>query len=200
MVAGSTIAVIGTLLGAFGGAIIGGWFGLKQTRLQQRAENKRRQADVFLELKAKRLAELTKHISEAAGLLGARGSTWPIDYSDSVTYDTDFLDDMQTSEKELREQFNRSMLYISWDNAEEISDAVDLLTSMFSYLDNIEEEPYEIVWSELPTNPDIRQRPNLEFTHHEAMNILNSGLGALRDEIQGPVRDLQQMDTSADED
>lgn len=192
MVSDVALGIIGTLFGTVAGSIVGGWFGIKQTRIQQEAANKRHQADAFLDEKARRLSELYDNLIEATGLSSPHANKNSRNISEGLYITEEEINNKQfPSSAELLRAQKQSMLFISDEGGiNRISQAVGLWLPILRFIESERGGPIRIRWEDVPVSDSARINPDEPLTHAEVQEISNSAIDVLRYEMHGPISQL----------
>jgi len=187
-----SLGILGTLVGTVAGSIVGGWFGLKQTRIQQEAENKRHRSGVFLDEKADRLSRLYDKLIEATSLSSSPPNRNHPDISEGLLInESDSENPLIPSSQELSLAHQHAALFISEkEDMKKVSDAVGLWLPVLRAIESDFEGTIRIKWEDLPVRDSIRKYPEKPLTHEEVKEISDDAVSVLRTEIHDPISEL----------
>lgn len=192
MVSEVTLGITGTLLGTVAGSIVGGWFGIKQIRIQQEAANTRHQADAFLDEKANRLSTLYDYLIEVVVLSSPHANKNAPNITDGLCIPAEEFDTVSLpSSSELLRAQRRSMLFISGEEGiDKINQAVGLWLPILRHIKTTG-APVRLKWEDVPVSDSVRRNPEKPLSHEEVQEVSNAAIDVLRDEMHGPISELE---------
>ena len=186
------LGILGTLVGAVAGSIVGGWFGLKQTKVQQEAENKRNQADAFLNEKAERLSKLYDCLIQIIALSSPCADSTVRDISKGLYINESELEDqpVPTSQELLKAQKHAMLFITEKEGINRVNKAVGLWLPILRMIESTTEDSIRIQWEDIPVQNSVRKDCDRPLSHEEVQKISDEAIDVLRDEIHGPIKEL----------